>query len=698
MKFFSFIVLILIFGSSEYVIAQEEKEEKSRHQFEELTVTATRTERTTEEIPAGVSVVTREDIKNSRMFNIKDALEGIPGVQTESKNGGYDARLIIRGAGLKARYGVREIMVLRDGVPITDPDGMTRLDFVDTELVERIDVVKGPNSTLYGANAAGGVINIISRSVFNPQKSVKAGYGSDNTQMVNATIGDSFGDTYFSVTGSRRSTDSWRKWNKFSTNQGNIKLGRMVDENTSLEATVSYTNAEIQLPGTLTKEQFESDISQLTSEPWRNSGRYSNVFFTNVKMEKEIGNWKFRPLLFYQWWYHYHPVTGLINDGGADVYGGDFQADFKHSIFAKTGILTIGVSGQLDKADGNKYAYRDVTSSRIGRILSTFTDAKGQLAEIDDDTTYKWGIFVQESLRPSDRWIIDLGIRYDRVNFNINEQQFLEYDYASGKYISNPQNFRTNKDFEYVSPRVGVVYKLTDILNIYGNIATGFQTPQSSELNVNPDLDPMKVYNYEIGLKTHFKEGHSIDLSLYYITAKDEIVQTIEQGNVTSYSNAGETRKKGIELSVKARILKGFFLGGSYAYSDFHFHNFFESVKVGTITVPVDRSGNRLPYIPEHQYSLFALYKHSSGFKAKVDVGTWGKYYVDNANSETYSGYNFLTNILVGYEKKHWDIAFDVYNLFDHHYAMEVTKEVGGLVRYRPGGPRSLMVRVTFKF
>ncbi|NTU43435.1 MAG: TonB-dependent receptor, partial [Nitrospirales bacterium] len=323
---------------------------------------------------------------------------------------------------------------------------------------------------------------------------------------------------------------------------------------------------------------------------------------------------------------------------------------------------------------------------------------KGDLAETGDDTTSKWGIFVQESIRPSERWIIDMGIRYDQVNFNINDEQFLSYSYSQGKYITDRATFDLNKDFQYVSPRLGVVCKLNDIVNLYGNISTGFQTPQSSEISTNPNLDPMKVWNYETGVKARFEGGHSVDLSLFYMTLNDEIVQIIEPGNISSYSNAGRTTKKGVELSAKAQLLEGLFLGGAYTYSDFRFDEFFEPVRMGMSTVPVDRSGNRLPYIPEHQYSLFALYKHSSGFRAKVDTNTWGRYYLDNANSETYKGYRFLTNILVGYEKKGLGVTFDVYNLFDKHYAMEVTKDSVGTASYKPGAPRTWMARLNYTF
>ncbi len=682
-------------------VSAEEEAQPTR--LEEAVVTATRTERTTTEIPAGVTAVTKQDIANTRMFGMKEALTGISGVQSETKNGGYDSRLIIRGAGLKARYGVREIMVLLDGVPITDPDGLSRFDFVDTQLVERIDVLKGPNSTLYGANAAGGVVNIITKNPFEETTGVRIGFGGNDSRMFNALYGNKIGSTYFSVSGSRRSTDSWRQWNKFETNQGNIKVGTLIDERTSVEATVNYSEADIQLPGTLTQLQYEQDITQLTSEPWRNSGRFSNALFTSLRMKKELGAVELKPAVYYQKWDHYHPVTGFINDGGAKIYGMDVQADLKHDIAGAKALFTAGVSGQMDDMAGEKYAYGDYQGSgghSVGRVLYTLSDTRGMLAEIDNDTTTKWGVYAQESLRPSDRWIIDLGVRYDKVEFDMNERKFVDINYGTNTYITlaSPSLFDKKLDFDAVTPRLGVVYKLSQAYHAYGNAASGFQTPQSSELAVNPDLTSAKTYNYETGLKGRFMGGHSFDLSLFYIEVKDEIIQSIAPGNVSTYSNAGETRKKGIELSGKVQAANGFFLGGSYTYSSFTFAEFIEPVRTGPTYVYYDRSGKHLAYIPLNQYSIYGFYKHPSGFKVKIDTTTWGEYYVDNANSEKYKGYAYITSALVGYEKQNLDITLDVANVFDRKYAMEVTKSSTGALQYRPGAPLTWMARVSYYF
>jgi len=686
-----FLVFLSALLSVSYVFAETAVKPE---ELEEVVVTATRTERSTAEIPAAVSAVTKEDIKNTRMFSIKEALTGLSGVQAESRNGGYDARLIIRGAGLKARYGVREIMVLLDGVPITDPDGLSRLDFVDTQLVDRIDIVKGPNSTLYGANAAGGVINIITGSPFEEVKSIKLGYGSNDTQMYNFLYGNHIGSTYFTVSGSRRSTDSWREWNEFETDQGNLKIGHMFNDNTSVEATVNFTKADIQLPGTLTEAQFEHDITQLTSDTWRHSGRYSEVFFTNLKMETELGRVKLKPAVYFSKWDHYHPVTGLINEGGASVYGTDIQADIKHKIAGMEGTLTTGLTGQIDKAEGDKYTYGEYVTGGGGRISYTLSDEKGDLAEKGDDTTTKWGVFVQESISPSEKWIIDIGLRYDEVGFDIHTEKFKEYNYSTGKYATKSETIDEIQTFSNISPRLGILYKLTEVSNLYGNASTGFQTPQSSELSVNTDLDPSATYNYEAGVKSRFEGGHSLDLAVFYMKVKDEIVQITEPGNISSYSNAGKSLKKGAELSGKLQVLKGLFLGGSYSYSNFKFIDFTEPVK----GVNYDRDGNRFPYIPKHQYTIYASYKHAKGFKAKVDTSTWGSYYIDNANTEKYEGYKFITNALVGYENSRLDLTFDVYNIFDKGYAMEVTKESGGAAKYRPAAPLSWMAKAGYKF
>jgi len=697
------VLFLFLFGNR--VSAQE----ATVAEFDEIVVTATRSDRQILEVPAAVSVVSEERLADLPLMGVKEALNGLAGVQSESKNGGYDTRLIIRGAGLKARYGVREIMILLDGVPITDPDGMSRLDFVDTSLIKQVDVVRGPNSTLYGANAAGGVVNFITRDPFEEHKAASVGFGSDNTRQYSLLYGTGSGDTFASFSASHKASDGWRAWNEFKTTQGSLKVGHILDDGSTLTAMFSYTDADLQLPGGLTETEFNEDPSQLTSEVFRHSGRYSEIASGNLRWEKEVGDWDFKPLVYVQSWEHFHPVPGAINDGGADIFGADLQVSHQHQFFDNAAEMTAGLSGQLDDGNGKKYTYRDLDITpttepfppftAYDQINFTLSDAIGTLAETSDEEVSKVGVYFQESVRPTKNWTVDLGVRYDHVSFDLNSTVFQEYNWGFSRYdiFVSPLIIATDKTYDHVSPRVGAAWALSDQMSLFGNISTGFQTPQASELNENDQLDPAVTTNYEVGFKGRHQQGHRLDLTLFYQQVKDEIVQTVLPGNQTSYSNAGETEKLGVELAAEVMLPLGLNAGGTYTCSDFTFDTFDEPVRTGAVVTLFDRSGNRLPYIPRHQYDMFVAYRHDSGFKARFDTATWGEYWVDNANSEKYKGFDFISKFMLGWEYGNWDLVLDISNLFDEKYAMEVKKSAGDLV-FRPGAPRSFFAKASYLF
>ncbi|MEW6220706.1 MAG: TonB-dependent receptor [Thermodesulfobacteriota bacterium] len=691
--------------------AEEDQTIASGQDVGQVMVTATRTERTTEEIPAGVSTVGEEVIEHSRMLGIKEALVGLPGVQAETKNNGYDARLIIRGSGLKARYGVREIMVLLDGVPITDPDGMSRFDFVDTQLIEQVEVVRGPNSTLYGANASGGVVNIITKSPMEEIESLKIGYGDDNTQLATGLFSKAVGDSYVNLSATRKSSDGWRAWNEFDSTLVGLKVGHVFADESMVELAASYTDADLQLPGSLSAQEFAADPSQATTEFFRHSSRDSRVRYATLRGEKGLGELSLKPVGYLQSWDHFHPVPGGINEADAWVYGVDLPSDWQHHPAGLAAVLTVGLSGQIDSQESEKFAYADLkphTPANPGdrkRFDYTLSDRKSDLIETSDSVITKWGVYAQESLRPSDRWIVDLGVRYDQVLFDIDTERFGEFDWSTSGFSALRETVAVDKTFEQISPRLGVVHKTLPWLNLYGSVATGFRTPQGAELEDNPDLDPATSLSYEIGGKGRLAAGHSFDLAVFREDVDDDIVQALVESGIVTYSNAGAVRKHGVELAGEVQALTGLAVGGSYTYSDFEYDEFAEPITAFNpvlrrmVTTVFDRGGNQLPYIPRHQYALYGRYQHPAGLRLKLSAATWGSYFVDSANSEKYQGYELVTSLFVGYEQGPWALALDVANLWDDTYAMEVTKTAStNDTRYVPGGPRSVFASVTYRF
>jgi iron complex outermembrane receptor protein len=679
--------------------------------LDEVTITATRTPRKVEEATATTDVATREDIQATRGSNVGEALRELPGVQAESSNGAYDTHIIIRGAGAKALYGVREIKIMVDGVPITDPDSLTRLDMVDTALIERIEVVKGPNSTLYGANAAGGVINIITKNPFDdPGLSVKLDYGSDNTQGYHVGYAGSTGRLGYLLSGSRRSTDSWREGNEFSTNQFNGRLSWMISDLSDLELSLSYTEADLELPGKLTKEQFDADPTQRTSE-WANMGRDSEVERVGLSWRREFaGGREFKAQLYAQQWEHYHPVVTFINDGGATVFGADLQHDLPLAFAGAKHLLSVGLSAQRDDRDTRAYAYRDLVTATVnGKTVAvppyTSSDAAGALAEVSRNAVDSWGVFVQDSLRIGAGTLVDVGLRYDQVRFDIDSEIHQEWAYVTSRngvsyfnYRDHREDIAFEKTWEAWSPRIGVNQALSESLHAYGAIATGFQTPTQSEIESNHDLEPQDSLNYEVGLKGRFASGTRFDLALFLTKIEDEVVRLMDAQGATVYDNAGRTRHLGAEISFEQALPAHFAVEANYSYSDFTFEDFDEAERSGypAKTVLVSRDGNELPLSPRHKYVTALRYAPPGGFTARLSTVTWGRYFVDTANTETYGGFTTV-NGRVGYERGHYGGFVAVDNIFDRKYAAEVTKNYGK-TGYAPGAPLTWIVGVTARF
>lgn len=688
-----------------YAEDQPRTENDDVRSMEEVSVTATREARATRDVPQSISVIGSQRIEDTKMQNVKDAIQGTPGVLIDSKNGGYDARLIIRGAGLKAPYGIREVMVLRDGVPMTDPDSFTRLDFIDTQDIERIEISKGPGD-LYSTGSAGGAIQIISRSVFDDSANrARIGYGSYESQSYNLRYGAMVSsDQALAITASRRSSENdWRLWNKFDTSQTSVKHGVQLGGNATWESEISYSEANLQLPGSMSAAQFETfrdtGRQSATQDVWRNSGRYSKIWFFNTRYEKEVGDLTFKPRFYYNQWTHYHPVTGLINDTEApvQVFGTDLEAHYKHHLAGRDAKLVGGVTLRQNVADDSRqYTYRDYTTGFGGRITSTLSDAAGSLANVQSSRDTLYGVFMQESLRPTDRILVDAGFRLDRSNFDIRENEFIAYNYSAGTYGSGAGASAVNKTYRLFAPKLGLSYKLADTLSVYGVLARADQVPSESEISSNPALDASTTTNHEIGLKGRSRDW-SFDAAVYVAPVKNEIITVRQSGGQNVYVNAGETDKKGFEFSGGYFLTRHLQAGVNYAYSDYTYAEFTEPVRVGTVTTNVDRSGNRLPYVPQHQYGVFLNYKHPSGYRFSLTSNSWGEYYIDNANSATYDGYQFVTNVALGYEKGRHLLMLTADNLFDKHYAAEVKKDAGSpTISYYAAAPRTVMLTYTY--
>ena len=669
--------------------------------LEEVSVTATRLERPTAEVPQAVSVVGADEIESEPMTNITDALDGVPGVLIDTKNGGYDARVVIRGAGVKARYGVREIMVLQDGVPMTDPDSFSRFDMLDLQEIERIEVAKGP-ANIYAPGSVGGAVQIITKSAFDRSADrLKVSAGTEDQKGFHLRKGAWINDSAaVTLTASHReSRPDWRRWNEFRNDRLGIKAAWESLEGDFLEADISYTDAAMQIPGDMSPAQFaefqRTGEQKETQSAFKHSSRDSRTILASVKYERTFDDLTLKPRAYVNRWEHFHPVTGAINENpGNWVLGTDLEAAWNHDLGTGPAVLNGGLTLRTDVGNGQKkYQYADVNTvprffgpPPLTSISATLSDAKGALMEETDEQMSIVGLFAHETVPLAETVTLDAGARIDKAMFSMEGFQWTRYDYGLGNYFPGDGAIDVEADFLMVSPRVGVSWDARDDLNLYGSVARGEQVPSMSELESNTGLEPSRALSYEVGAKLR-RDRVSLDAAAYWTQSQDEITRIISNGD-SVYMNAGEVLKRGMELSGAVGVAGGVSVGGSYAFSHYEFQEFAEPVR-GT---NVSRAGNRLPYVPMHQWSLHADWQGPHGLTARIETRSWGEYYMDNANSQTHSGYDFLTDVSAGWKSGPHQLRFNVQNLFDKRYAAQAEKGVYGNVDYDAGRPRTLML------
>ena len=298
-----------------------------------------------------------------------------------------------------------------------------------------------------------------------------------------------------------------------------------------------------------------------------------------------------------------------------------------------------------------------------------------------------------ENFKASDKLGFDISTRIDKLNFDINANELTTYNYSTKSYEAGVGKYDIDNSFVLFSTKFGSTYAISDSTNIYASIASANQAPTTSELSDNKDLEKSQSVNYEIGLKTR-TENFASDLALFQNFVDDEIIQIKDANGNSIYDNAGKTNKKGLEYNLTYDVTSSVQIGGAYAYSNFKFDKFNESVR-GSL---VSRDGNYLPYIPKNQYSLFVAYNLANGFKTRLTARTYGSYFMDNENTQKYEGYVLISDFMLGYEKHNHNIQLNINNLFDKQYAMEASKDVYGIESYKASSPRTSMLTYTYKF
>jgi iron complex outermembrane receptor protein len=662
-----------------------------------IVVTATRSEHSSFDLPVSIDRVDADVIRDGRpMINLSETLPRVPGVVVLNRqNYSQDLQISSRGYGARAQFGVRGIRLYADGIPATSPDGQGQTSNFDLGSAERIEVMRGPFSTLYG-NAAGGVIQIFTENgPPQPTLTPRAAAGSYGTLVYGLKYGGQSDALNYVADVSRFNTDGYRDHSTAQKDLGNAKFKTTLGEDTRLAFIVNSVAQPAQDPAGLNRSQVEQNPRQVDPSVLQFNTRKSvNQTQLGTTLEHRLSAADSLRLALYGGTRQVEQYLAIplaaqnapTASGGVvnldrDYYGLDLRWARGARLAGEPFAFTVGT----------EYDYQ--TERRRGYINNN--GSIGNLKRDEDDSVYTAAVYAQGEWKFTPDWSALAGVRYSEVSFTSRD-----YYIASG----NPDD-SGKISFTNTSPTAGVVYRASPELNFYGNIGKGFETPTFAELayqnngtGLNFALQPSTSVNTELGAKVLRPSGLRLNFAVFHIETENEIVVDTAAGGRNTFKNASRTTRNGAELLWGARVLETVDLLTALAYVDARYRDDFTS---GTPPVAVS-AGNHIPGVPRRTaYGEARWAPAGRSFSTALELRYSDRIFTSDANTECAYSYT-VVNWRVVFEQRvaGWRLSefARVDNLFDRSYTGSVIVGDANRRYYEPSPPRNFIAGISASF
>ncbi len=533
----------------------------------EVVVTATREARSTAQVPASVSVITAEQIEKANYVSVVDALKDLEGVTFRSTAGNASSSEIsMRGFGENSNG---RVLILINGRRLNSPD-MAGINWQQIPLanVERVEVIRGANTALYGNYAVGGVINIITRrGTATPERTVSAQVGSHGLNVERAGVSASAGKVSYAVNGERTESRGFRDRSAYGTWSAGANLDYDLAERHSTYLSAAYNHNDYELPGGLTKAQMRQNRRQSVNPDDRAE---SDQFNSDFGLKSQISD-------------------DVRTELGFSYARRWMDSDVTSwSSFSESTIDTIGASPKLvvDRAIGeraNRFLagidyYRDVAG--VDRFPDKAHATKTSSADLTRDTA---GLYAHDELNLTDALILGVGARAETLRLNA------DLDAAALPGDDDVSQDATAFD-------VSLVQTISEQSKVFTRAGTVFRHPYIDEQvtyigygadQVFTDIDPETGHNYEMGTELRPTRNSRGALTLFLLNMEDEIAwDPVAMRN----ENLDKTIHRGAEASAGYTFPRICDLSANYTYTEAEFTE-------GAY------DGNDVPLVPNHKAS-----------------------------------------------------------------------------------------------
>ena len=654
--------------------------------------------------PLAIDRVEVAPLRRSNLgVNLSEVLSGVPGLVIQNRhNYAQDLQVSIRGFGSRAAFGVRGVRLISDGIPASGPDGQGQAAIFNLDTAERIDVLRGPFATAYG-NHAGGVIRVTSREGNGPPR-LESGLtaGTHNTRRGRLGAEGEHRGLGFVLDASRFETDGHRPHSAARRDQAFVRLTTRPDPQTRLSLVAqALDQPETQDPLGLTWDAYQTDPASTAPQAILFNTRKSIEHRqAGLVYEHEAGTQRLA-------------VSGYAGQRSVEQYlaipvavqasplssGGvvDFSRDF-HGLAVRwsgerpleDGRLTLNAGIEYEASRDDRQGYENFDGPTLG--------VRGRLRRDEIDRVTAFAPYLQMEWERGP-WLLAAGARHSQVRFEVEDR------YVSGVNGDDSGSV----DYARTTPSLGLRYAVGPALNLYGSLAAGFETPTLNELSYatpssgfNFDLAAARSVQAEVGMKALLGDDTRLEIALFQIDTEDEIVVAESQGGRTSYRNAGETRRRGLELALEGGLSERVNARLSLTALEARYVTAFET-RVGGAPVTVE-AGNRLPGVPELSGNLALTWEPRTGLQLGAEIDHRGKVFVEDLNQAPPAPARTLVNMHLAAEQRRGNWTFNqllrVDNLFDSDHVGSVIVGSAGGRYYEPGPGRAWYagISATYRF
>jgi iron complex outermembrane receptor protein len=651
----------------------------------DLQVTVTRTPATLSGVGASVTVIDSDAIHRSRLATgLDEALAFVPGVVAQNRwNYSVDERVAIRGFGARSNFGLRGVKVLLDGVPQTLPDGQSQLNGLDLSLVNRIEILRGGSSALYG-NASGGVLAFTTNSV--PSEpwtiSARAEGGTFGTSKEELVAGARVGTAGATLAISSFSTDGFRQQSATDERRLSFGLDWAASSNTSFTLRLGAADdPHARNPGALTATEYAANSDSASAVNIRR-GADKAVTQTQLALgvRHDAGRWHFDATLYGLTRGLENPLAtpppspASSNEGtwvGIDRLVGGGRASATIDLSGPSVTSGIDVQGLRD----NRTNWRSVGGVQTDTLLLDQTE---RVAET--------GLFTQVTWPIGERVTFRAGARQDINQFSVADHFLSDGDASASRTM------------QATSGNGGVALHLGRAFTMWTNVATVFETPTTTELanrpdgsgGFNPNLNPQRSVTEELGARG--RAGHlSFDVAAYHTITNDAIVPFMEVAGRTYYQNAGSTRTQGLEAGLAWTLRPGLLLLGTWSLTDAVFGEY--RIPGPTSTDTLD--GHELAGIPRNVARLGIQGAIGRGFLIDIDQAFSSGMFGDDDNKIAIAGWDAgITGARIAWRGQSGRLALAPFlaamNIFDRRYVGSVTTNGTGGRVFEPAAGRTI--------